>query len=46
MFSETVEELVEDQLVEGFSPLPQALELSPAQEAARKMEKLIHDQIE
>ena len=46
MFSETVEELVEDQLVEGFSPLPQALELSPAQEAARRMEKLIHDQIE
>ena len=46
MFSETIEELVEDQLVEGFSPIPQALELSPAQEAARKMEKLIHDQIE
>ena len=46
MFSESIEELVEDQLVEGFSPIPQALELSPAQEAARKMEKLIHDQIE
>jgi len=46
MFSESIEELVEDQLVEGFNPLPQALELSPAQEAARKMEKLIHDQIE
>ena len=46
MFSESIEELVEDQLVEGFNPLPQALELSPAQEAARKMEKLIHDQID
>jgi hypothetical protein len=33
-------------LVEGFSPDPQALELSPAQKAARRMEKLIHDQID
>ena len=31
---------------EGLSPLPEALEVHPAQEAARKMEKLIHDQIE
>ena len=31
---------------EGLSPLPQALEVSPAQKAARNMEKLIHDQIE
>ena len=31
---------------EGLSPLPQALEVSPAQKAARSMEKLIHDQIE
>jgi len=35
-----------DMLVEGPSPDPQVLELSPAQKAARRMEKLIHDQIE
>ena len=35
-----------DMLVDGPSPNPQALELSPAQKAARRMEKLIHDQIE
>ena len=35
-----------DMLVEGPSPDPQALEMSPAQKAARRMEKLIHDQIE
>ena len=34
------------QLVDGPSPDPQALEISPAKEAARKMQKLIHDQIE
>ena len=31
---------------EGLSPLPEALEIHPAQDAARRMEKLIHDQIE
>jgi hypothetical protein len=30
----------------GPSPDPQILEISPAKEAARKMQKLIHDQIE
>jgi len=30
----------------GLSPIPQALEMKPAQKAARRMEKLIHDQIE
>ena len=46
------EEPLEDQaekagiLSEGFVPTPQIPELSPAQEAARRMEKLIHDQIE
>ena len=30
----------------GLLPSPQAMELSPAQKAARRMEKLIHDQIE
>ena len=33
-------------LREGTSPDPQKPELSPAQRAARRMEKLIHDQIE
>ena len=41
-----VEELAEDSLQEGLSPIPEALEISPAQKAARRMEKLIHDQIE
>jgi hypothetical protein len=43
---DSIEDKVEDQLVEGFSPIPQVLELSPAQKAARRMEKLIHDQID
>ena len=42
----SLEDKVEDQLVEGFSPIPTMLEVSPAQKAARRMEKLIHDQIE
>ena len=46
IFEDSIEDRVEDQLVEGFSPIPQALELSPAQKAARRMEKLIHDQID
>ncbi len=43
-----IEELAkaEGTFVEGFSPNPQDLEISPAQKAARRMEKLIHDQIE
>ena len=43
-----IEELAkaEGNYVEGFSPIPQDLEVSPAQKAARRMEKLIHDQIE
>ena len=36
----------EGNYTEGFSPIPQDLEISPAQKAARRMEKLIHDQIE
>ena len=31
---------------EGPSPIPEMLEISPAKEAARNMEKLIHDQID
>jgi len=46
MFEESLEDMVKDQLVEGFSPIPTALEISPAQKAARRMEKLIHDQID
>ena len=46
LFTESLEDQAEDKLVEGFSPNPQALEISPAQKAARRMEKLIHDQIE
>ena len=30
----------------GLLPTPQTMEISPAQKAARRMEKLIHDQIE
>jgi hypothetical protein len=41
-----VEELAKDSLKEGASAIPEMLEISPAQKAARRMEKLIHDQIE
>ena len=46
------EESIENQanslglLKEGVSPSIEAAELSPAQKAARRMEKLVHDQIE
>mgnify|MGYP001063652750 CR=1 FL=1 len=46
------EDSLEDQakkagiLKDGTSPDPQKIEVSPAQRAARRMEKLIHDQIE
>ena len=45
---QSLEDKVEDLglLQEGLSPNPQTPELSPAQKAARRMEKLIHDQIE
>ena len=46
IFEDSLEDKVEDQLVEGFSPIPTTLEISPAQKAARRMEKLIHDQID
>ena len=36
----------EGMFAEGFSSNPQVPEFSPAQKAARRMEKLIHDQIE
>ena len=46
------EDSLEDQadalglLKEGTSPDPSKIEISPAQRAARRMEKLVHDQIE
>jgi len=43
---EVVQPTQELNMEEGLSPLPEALEVHPAQEAARRMEKLIHDQIE
>ena len=46
MFNDSLEDQINDSLVEGLSPNPQALEVSPAQKAARRMEKLIHDQID
>ena len=46
LFTDTLEDQLKDQLIEGFSASPTALEISPAQKAARRMEKLIHDQID
>ena len=48
IFEDTIEDQAEEAgiLVDGVSPDPQKIEMSPAQKAARRMEKLIHDQIE
>ena len=48
IFEDSLEDQAENLgiLKDGASPDPQVLELSPAQRAARRMEKLIHDQIE
>ena len=48
MFEAPIEVQAEEAgiLSNGASPDPKALELSPAQKSARRMEKLIHDQIE
>jgi len=48
IFEDTIEDQAEEAgiLTDGTSPNPQAIEVSPAQRAARRMEKLIHDQIE
>ena len=48
IFEDSLEDQAEKAgiLVDGASPDPQVLEISPAQKAARRMEKLIHDQIE
>jgi hypothetical protein len=48
IFEDSIEDQAQDLgiLKDGVSADPQKLELSPAQRAARRMEKLIHDQIE
>ena len=48
IFEDSIEDQAEEAgiLTDGTSPDPQAIEVSPAQRAARRMEKLIHDQIE
>ena len=48
IFEDPIEEKAKQagMLTDGASPNPQAIELNPAQRAARRMEKLIHDQIE
>jgi len=48
IFNETLEDQAEDAgiLTDGASANPQEIELNPAQRAARRMEKLIHDQID
>ena len=48
MFEDDIVTQADEQgmLQEGLTPDPQTPEVSPAQKAARRMEKLIHDQIE
>ena len=41
-----LEEEAEEILSDGPSPMPEAIEIKPAQRSARRMEKLMHDQIE
>jgi len=45
-YADSIEDKVAPMLSDGASPVPQQFELSPAQRAARRMEKLIHDQID
>ena len=46
VFTDSLEDQAEDMLVEGYSSDPTKFDMNPAQKAARRMEKLIHDQIE
>jgi hypothetical protein len=48
VFTDSLEDQAEDKgfLKQGYSADPKVLEVNPAQEAARRLEKLIHDQIE
>ena len=43
---EDIDAVVADNLSPGSTPIPDMYEVKPAQAAARRMEKLIHDQIE
>ena len=45
-FKGELDKQAEGSLTEGAHPNPQVPEMKPAQKAARRMEKLIHDQIE
>tara|TARA_R100001443_G_scaffold36598_3_gene50418 strand:+ start:881 stop:3052 length:2172 start_codon:yes stop_codon:yes gene_type:complete len=46
LFEDGVDKIAEPFLKEGYSPLPEVPEINPAQKASRRMEKLIHDQID
>ncbi|MAO21584.1 MAG: hypothetical protein CMJ25_12610 [Phycisphaerae bacterium] len=48
VFEDSLEDQAENKglLKEGYSADPKVLEVNPAQEAARRLEKLVHDQIE
>ena len=46
MFTDSLETQAEDMLSQGYSADPSKIDINPAQKAARRMEKLIHDQIE
>jgi len=48
MFEKSIEEQADEagMLKEGLTADPKIMEISPAQRAARRMEKLVHDQIE
>ena len=48
VFEDSIESQLDEAglLKEGLTPNPQIPEISPAEKAARRMEKLIHDQIE
>ena len=48
IFEDSLEDQAKDagMLTDGASANPQAIEVNPAQRAARRMEKLIHDQID
>ena len=43
---ESIEQKVKENITEGLSAIPEIPEIKPAAKAARRMEKLIHDQIE
>ena len=44
--TEDIDAVLKDSLTDGSSAIPEFFETKPAQESARRMEKIIHDQIE